>query len=68
MAFITKNANLLLLLLIIVSATTLVAATVYFQSNFERLNNLYNDKLGKLEGTIAGKGGTKPYSGGFKQK
>jgi len=26
------------------------------------------DKLGKLEGTIAGKVGTKPYSGGFKQK
>ncbi|MFO0823374.1 MAG: hypothetical protein U0792_09700 [Gemmataceae bacterium] len=26
------------------------------------------DKLGKLEGTIAGKIGTKPYSGGFKQK
>lgn len=26
------------------------------------------DKLGKLEGTIAGKVGTKPYSGTFKQK
>lgn len=26
------------------------------------------DKLGKLEGTIAGKVGTKPYSGEFKQK
>jgi len=48
MAFITKNANLLLLFLIVVSATTLVAATVYFQSNFERINLLYNDKLAKL--------------------
>lgn len=26
------------------------------------------DKLGKLEGTVAGKIGTKPYSGGFKAK
>jgi hypothetical protein len=26
------------------------------------------DKLGKLEGTVSGKVGTKPYSGDFKQK
>ncbi len=49
MAFITKNANTLLLLLIIISATTLVTATVYFQSNFERLNMLYNNKMALLE-------------------
>ena len=48
MAFITNNANLILLLLIVISATTLVAATVYFQSNFERLNVQYTDKLSKL--------------------
>jgi len=46
--FINKNANLLLLLLIVISAVGLVGATVYFQSNFERINAQYSEKLTQL--------------------
>lgn len=48
MGFITNNANILLLFLIITSAVTLVAATVFFQTNFDRLNKEYQEKLAKL--------------------
>ena len=48
MSFITKNANLLLLLLIVVSAIGLVGATVYFQSNFDKINANYQAKLSEL--------------------
>ncbi len=48
MGFITNNANMLLLVLIVTSAVILVAATVFFQTNFDRINNEYQDKLGKL--------------------
>jgi len=49
MSFITKNANLLLLLLIVVSAMGLVGATVYFQSNFSKINTQYANKLAELD-------------------
>jgi len=48
MAFITKNANMILLFLIVLSSTSLVAATVFFQSNFDRINEEYNLKLSEL--------------------
>lgn len=48
MGFITNNANVMLLFLIVASATILVAATVYFQTNFNALNTEYNEKLAKL--------------------
>lgn len=48
MAFITKNANMILLFLIVLSSTSLVAATVFFQSNFDRINEEYNQKLNEL--------------------
>ncbi len=48
MSFITKNANVVLLFLIILSATALVGATVFFQTNFERINTEYNQKVLKL--------------------
>lgn len=48
MAFITKNANMILLFLIVLSSTSLVAATVFFQANFDRINEEYNSKLSEL--------------------
>lgn len=48
MAYITKNTNLLLLALIIVSAIALAIASIYFQNNFEKINNEYNQKLAQL--------------------
>ena len=48
MSYITKNANMLLLFLIVLSATGLVAATVYFENNFERLNKDYEGKVAEL--------------------
>lgn len=41
MAYITRNANIVLLFLILISATALVAATVFFQENFDRVNKAY---------------------------
>ena len=49
MSFITKNANLILLFLIMLSAISLVGATVFFQSNFEKINNEYNQKVQQLQ-------------------
>ncbi|HDD70915.1 MAG TPA: hypothetical protein ENF94_02000 [Candidatus Woesearchaeota archaeon] len=51
MGFITKNANVLLLFLILVSAVALVLSTVFFQSNFDKLNAEYTSKLGELART-----------------
>lgn len=48
MSYITRNANIILLFLIVLSATALVGATVYFQTNFERINKAYDAKLEKL--------------------
>ncbi len=48
MAYITRNANVLLLFLILISAAALVAATVFFQENFDRINTAYNSKLTQL--------------------
>ena len=49
MGFITKNANILLLFLILLSSVALVLATVFFQSNFDKINTEYNEKMAKLE-------------------
>ncbi len=49
MGFITKNANLILLFLIMLSAVSLVGATVFFQSNFEKITNEYNQKVQQLQ-------------------
>jgi len=49
MGFITKNANMILLFLIMLSATSLVGATVFFQTNFDRINTEYNEKLQQLQ-------------------
>lgn len=49
MAYITRNTNLVLLFLILISAGGLVAATVFFQENFDRLNQAYDSKLQQLE-------------------
>jgi chromosome segregation ATPase len=48
MAYITRNANIVLLFLILISASALVAATVFFQENFDRINTAYNSKLSQL--------------------
>lgn len=48
MAYITRNANIVLLFLILISAVALVAATVFFQENFDRINRAYNTKLTQL--------------------
>jgi chromosome segregation ATPase len=48
MSYITRNANILLLFLIILSSTALVGATVYFQSNFDKINEAYGLKLEQL--------------------
>jgi chromosome segregation ATPase len=48
MAYITRNANIFLLFLILISAGALVAATVFFQENFDRINSAYNSKLTQL--------------------
>ncbi len=48
MAYITRNANIFLLFLILISAGALVAATVFFQENFDRINTAYNIKLAQL--------------------
>lgn len=48
MSYITRNANILLLFLIIISSTALVGATVYFQSNFDKINEAYGLKLEQL--------------------
>jgi chromosome segregation ATPase len=48
MAYITRNANIVLLFLILISAGALVAATVFFQENFDRLNRAYQTKLTQL--------------------
>lgn len=48
MAYITRNANIVLLFLILISAGALVAATVFFQENFDRLNKAYTTKLTQL--------------------
>lgn len=48
MAYITRNANILLLFLILISAGALVAATVFFQENFDRINRGYTTKLTQL--------------------
>ncbi|MEM2916161.1 MAG: hypothetical protein QXT19_02280 [Candidatus Woesearchaeota archaeon] len=48
MAYITRNANIILLFLILISASALVAATVFFQENFDRINTAYNSKLAQL--------------------
>jgi chromosome segregation ATPase len=48
MAYITRNANIVLLFLILISAGALVAATVFFQENFDRINTAYNSKLTQL--------------------
>jgi len=49
MGFITKNANILLLFLILVSSVALVFSTVFFQSNFDKINEEYNDKMAELQ-------------------
>lgn len=49
MGFITKNANTILLFLILLSAVALVGATIFFQTNFERINTEYNQKLQQLQ-------------------
>ncbi len=48
MAYITRNANIVLLFLILISASALVAATVFFQENFDRINTAYNSKMTQL--------------------
>ncbi len=48
MVYITRNANIILLFLILISASALVAATVFFQENFDRINTAYNSKLAQL--------------------
>ncbi len=48
MAYITRNANIVLLFLILISASALVAATVFFQENFDRINTAYSSKLTQL--------------------
>jgi chromosome segregation ATPase len=48
MTYITRNANIALLLLILISAGALVAATVFFQENFDRINTAYSSKLSQL--------------------
>ena len=48
MTYITRNANLILLFLIVISAAALVGATVYFQTNFDRINDAYKIKLDQL--------------------
>ena len=48
MAYITRNANIVLLFLILISAGALVAATVFFQENFDRINTAYSSKLTQL--------------------
>jgi len=49
MGFITKNANMILLFLIVLSAVSLVGATVFFQMNFEKINNEYSQKVQQLQ-------------------
>lgn len=49
MSYITRNANLILLFLIVLIATSLVAATTYFQSRFDEINNEYTAKRAQLE-------------------
>lgn len=49
MSFITKNANSILLLLLIISSAALIGATIFFQLNFERINDEYNYKLSELQ-------------------
>jgi len=49
MGYVDKNANILLLFLIVVSSTGIVAATVYFQKNFETINKDYEAKIAELD-------------------
>ena len=49
MGFITKNANILLLFLILISSIALVFSTVFFQSNFDKINKEYTDKMSELQ-------------------
>jgi chromosome segregation ATPase len=49
MAFIARNANWVLLFLITIAALGLVAATVYFQDQFNDINSKYTDKRAELE-------------------
>lgn len=49
MGFITKNANILLLFLILISAIALVFSTIFFQSNFDKVNSEYAVKMQELQ-------------------
>lgn len=48
MSFITQNANIALLFLIVLASAGLVAATLYFQANFTKINDAYDSKLEEL--------------------
>ena len=48
MGFIRKNANIILLFLLVISSAALIGATVFFQLNFDRLNEEYNYKMTQL--------------------
>jgi chromosome segregation ATPase len=49
MSFINKNANIVLLFLIIIATVALVGATVFYQKNFEKINEKYSTKLAELQ-------------------
>lgn len=49
MGFITKNANIILLFLILLSSVALVLSTVFFQSNFDSINEEYQTKMMELD-------------------
>src|SRR3989338_7300647 len=48
MTFITQNANIALLFLIVLASAGLVAATLYFQANFSKINEAYDLRLEEL--------------------
>jgi len=53
MAYMNKNINILLLALIVLIASSLVGATVYYQNNFQGLNDEYDSKLEQLNNVSA---------------
>ena len=48
MTFITQNANIALLFLIVFASAGLVAATLYFQANFSKINEAYDLRIEEL--------------------
>ncbi|OYT32660.1 hypothetical protein B6U93_01025 [Candidatus Woesearchaeota archaeon ex4484_78] len=49
MSFINKNASIVLLVFLLISAAALVGATVFFQLNFDKINNEYSAKISQLK-------------------